>query len=297
MDMSQKSVNQQIRLWAILGPLMTLLIFSLYLVKQTPTSFSIALMALLGLLCCWQWRMKGLVLSLALVIGLLAYYFPGVDVTERFWFLGLAMATCLSLIVTVLSHEEIEGLIGGAHERLTKTRLRVAELVEEQKKERNEKERLTIDLDWLKEQKRDLEAKVEELEAKLKEKSDSQQITSHQELVPDRTQQLAEKYQVKRTAPSNGQSYEQLYKQLRQQFSEKGRLLDETRKELFAAQEKVACMTLEIEEMTKYKRDDYSCRLEQEFMALHGELENMDQMYRDEISELEGLVGALLSQN
>ena len=277
--MTKININRQIRFWAILGPLMTVLIFSLALVKQSPTSLSLGILAVGGLIGCWVWRMKGLLCSLVFVIGILAYNFPSVEMGERFWFLGLAMAISLSLIVTVLSYEEIEGLLRGLQRNFGKQ-------IQFHKQESIDREKLAIDLDWLKEQKDELESKLDFYQQEL--------IKKEEQLSQLQTQKMAEKYQVKRSEPS---SYESLYKQLRDQFSEKGRLLDQTRRELFAAKERVACMTRDYEEMTKYKRDDYSSHLEKEYMELYDEFETRDQMYRDEILGLEELVGALLARN
>jgi len=288
MELSEININKQIRFWAILGPFMTLLIFSLYLIKQSPTSLCLALMALCGLVCCWQWKMKGLIVSLVLIIGLLAFHFPSVEIGERFWFLGLAMATSLSLVVTVLSHEEIEGLLGSLEGTTHKHLQKISELTTLNQQGIAEREKLTIDLDWVTEQKSDLEAKLMAM------KQEHEQINSHN---LDEAQKLAEKYQVKASEQTSTDPYEKLYKQLQHQFSQKGVLLDQTRKELFAAQEQVACMSRDIEEMTKYKRDDYSVHLEKEIVDLFTELETRDKMYRDEITELEELVGALLQRN
>ncbi len=276
------NINKQIRFWAILGPLMTLLIFSLTLVKQSPTSFSLAILAVGGLICCLVWRMKGLLVSLAFVIAILAYNFSSVEVGERFWFLGLAMATSLSLIVTVLSHEEIEGLLRGVQRNFGKQ-------LQLHKQESQDREKLAIDLDWLRDQKEELESKLQFYQ---------QELTKKEDLIHQvQPQKMAEKYQVKRTPSFPSDHYEGLYKQLRDQFAEKGTLLDQTRKELFAVQEKVASMTRDYEEVTKYKRDDYCTHLEKEYMELYTELEMRDKMNRDEILELEGLVGALLERN
>jgi len=268
---------------------MTLMIFALTLVKQSPTSSALAFLAMGGLVSCWIWRMRGLLISLVFVIGILAYSFPSVEISERFWFLGLAMATALSLIVTVLSYEEIEILIT----RLQRT---FGKQLQAQKQEAQKREKLAIDRDWLLDQKEELESKLQnaletlaQKEERIREFDASPTVEPHEK--------MAEKYQIKASRNSPSAHYENLYKQLRNQFSEKGRILDQTRKELFAAQEKAACLARDVEEITTYKSDDYCTHLEKEFIELYQEFEFRDQMYRDEIAELEGLVGTLLKRN
>jgi len=302
------NIQKQIRFWSFLGPLMTLMIFALTLVKQSPTSSGLAFLAMGGLVSCWIWRMKGLLISLALVIGNLAYFFPTVEMSERFWFLGLAMATALSFIVTVLSYEEIETLVSRLQRSLGKQ-------LQAQKQEAQKQEKLAVDRDWLLDQKEELEKQLQSVKTVLAEKQKQIQkleavsTTAPREEIAEKSsaanpdsmtethEKMAEKYQVRTGEAASSHHYESLYKQLRNQFSEKGRLLDKTRRELFAAQEKAACLARDVEEITKYKSDDYYTRLEKEFIELYQELEMRDQMYRDEISELEGLVGVLMEQN
>ncbi|NGX57828.1 MAG: hypothetical protein K940chlam3_00724 [Chlamydiae bacterium] len=298
MESSKSKLNKKIRFWAILGPFLTLLIFSVYLIKQSPSSLPLAIMALGGLICCWQWRMKGLLISLALITAMLLFNFSTVLMGERFWFLGLAMATALSFVVTVLSYEEIEVLLKSMQYRSKKHLDKITDLTTLHKKGLAEKEKLMIDFDWLKDQKKDLETQIHEKDCMINSlRSEVEKIPTLNNQLQE-TQHLAEKYQVK--TPTQSQShdnFEHLYQQLRYQFSEKGKLLDQTRKELFAAQEKVTCLKRDMEEMTKYSGDHYSLQLEKDYVTLTRDLESQNKMYVEEITELECLVGALLQRN
>lgn len=319
MESSKSNLNNAIRFWAILGPFLILLIFSVYLIKQSPSHLPLIVIALGGLIGCWLWRMKGLLLSLGLIAGMLWFNFSQVQVGERFWFLGLAMAAALSFVVTVLSYEEIESLLEGIFFRFQRNRDKIDEVTAKHRQIVIEKEKLIVDLEWQKDHVKDFESRQKEAEARVaslesviqtqgKELEDKErvinQLRSEADIIPtlhhelQEAKRLAEKYQVKpESKPEANNHYENLYQQLRRQFSEKGKVLDQTRKELFEAQEKVACLSKDMEEMVTYSGGDCSLQLEKDFVTMIRELESQNQMYEEEIAQLQELVETLLQRN
>jgi septal ring factor EnvC (AmiA/AmiB activator) len=308
MDTATNSIGRKIKFWSILGPFMTLLIFLVYLVKLSPSHLYLSLVALGGIGLCWQWKMKGLAVSLVILAGLLFASFSSVAVAERFWFVGLAMASALSFVVTALSYEEIEILLTSDREASKNRLSHIAALDEKlntfQKTWNDEKEKLLADLNWTEEKKKDCEAKCSELELKL-ENAELQNEKLAEEVEAYKGEraasQMAEKYQVERTvlpkeeAPAD--NYEPLYRQLRKQFEEKGKVLDDTRRELFATKESLALMKKELEEKTTFGQDDCYLKLEKDFIVLSQDYDRLDRLYREEVTELHGLVGSLLEQN
>ncbi len=106
---------------------------------------------------------------------------------------------------------------------------------------------------------------------------------------------MVEKYQVQVEASAD--TYESLYRQLRQQFHEKGRILDDTRKELFATKEHLASLKKELDEKMTFGQDDCYLKLEKDFITLNQEFDRLDILYREEVSELHSLVGSLFERN
>ncbi|MFI5343944.1 MAG: hypothetical protein ACHQUC_06965 [Chlamydiales bacterium] len=90
---------------------------------------------------------------------------------------------------------------------------------------------------------------------------------------------------------SNTRGVECLYIQLRKQFQEKSEVLDQTRKELFAAQEALLCLEKEQEEKEIFSQTESEAVLLHEYSKLLTDYESMQQ----EIECLESLVGCLIN--
>ncbi len=93
-------------------------------------------------------------MSLLLLSGLLLITFSSVAAHDRFWFLGLAMASALSFVVTALSVEEIEILLKKDREHSKSRLVHIEKLSVLQKQWASEKEKLLADLNWNNEQRR-----------------------------------------------------------------------------------------------------------------------------------------------
>ncbi len=71
--------------------------------------------------------------------------------------------------------------------------------------------------------------------------------------------------------------YHAMYLQLRQQFDEKSKILDDTRRELFHCQEKLNVVTRELDELLIHGESETEAKLIQHILELDQELELLDQ--------------------
>jgi hypothetical protein len=102
--------RNQLLFWAQLGP-MTLL---LTLLAATPLvgRFDLPIIAILGSLCCWRWRMRALGGVLCVLIGWVAWQLTSIPQEQRFWYLGVGIAIALGFMVLCLAFDEVKAAIG-----------------------------------------------------------------------------------------------------------------------------------------------------------------------------------------
>ncbi len=86
---------------------------------------------------------------------------------------------------------------------------------------------------------------------------------------------------------------EGLYHQLQGQFAEKSKILDDTRRELFHAQEKAAVLQKDMDEVQKFGVNNADERLYKMLASLEREMELKERSARSEISALEDIVSIL----
>lgn len=120
-----------------------------------------------------------------------------------------------------------------------------------------------------------------------------QEILRLQELrVKEQKQPTAEpKLEVVEDRPSH---YEAMYRQLKQQFEEKSLTLDNTRKELFIAQDTLATLQKAQEENLEPTAEEK--HLMQELVALQDKLDNLKRTQEEELVGYEEVIQGLLNQ-
>jgi chromosome segregation ATPase len=109
-QIKEKNIEQQIQLWAIAGPFVTLLTLLVSMMKASPMQPSFAVCLLLGLPLCWKWKLKGLAISMGLLLGTIAFYVVDLDFSACLWSAGLGVSATLSFLVTALSFDEVSAL-------------------------------------------------------------------------------------------------------------------------------------------------------------------------------------------
>lgn len=94
---------------------------------------------------------------------------------------------------------------------------------------------------------------------------------------------------------SNARRVECMYEQLKIQFQEKSFVLDQTRRELFLAEEKALAIQKKLEELEIYSQTESEALLLKEFTGAVRDFEKAKCDYENEIQELQELVSLLLT--
>ena len=90
---------------------------------------------------------------------------------------------------------------------------------------------------------------------------------------------------------------EGLYQQMRDQFAEKSKVLDSTRRELFLAQEKCSSLQKELEEREVFGNYDVEQSLYHQLSISEAELSKQVHSFNVEISQLHNFISVLLDQS
>lgn len=98
------------------------------------------------------------------------------------------------------------------------------------------------------------------------------------------------------TPGRNTRGVEAMYSQLKQQFQEKSQILDETRKELFQAQEQLLVLQKELEEHQYFTLSENEWLLQRDLTCLAKEMEEIQDQNQQELDMMYGLIGDLLAK-
>lgn len=143
---SERNIERQVQNWALLGPFLTLFTLFVILVRISPEDLLLPVSALVGVLVCWKWKLKGLAFSLGTLAAIILYQYPDIPVEDRFWQVGLGMALALGFVVTALSFEEVEEIVRGIHEESTNRLQHLWRLDEKLKNTQNSRKEIEDDL-------------------------------------------------------------------------------------------------------------------------------------------------------
>lgn len=326
-------------LWGFLGPLFALSSATLLYVKEVEDFHFILLATLIGLSLTWVFRLKGLIISLALLV---AFSLTLKGDVPLLWTLGALASMALAFLLTYLTLDDAEEKVLRWQKNLTmrETEVKTADTkvislekeLEQAKKEYTsleqvqeltriellsalaEQETLKEEITKLSHAKRKLEEEFEDqtfrLEGKRKlieklqnESALNQEMAEHietltreKDLLESTLSRLQAELEEKSAIPQVQQveappatepEYRRLfglYKQLREQFTEKTALLDQTRRELFLANEKVALFEKEMSEIHLHEQPHVE--------RLAVQLEDAQK----EVAHLEELVSNLLQE-
>lgn len=268
MENDHQRLENRIIYWTIIGPLSVFGVLIVSLFKGNVHQLYMPVIAAGGVFLCWKWRMKGLYGSVAALACLLLCQWFYASAIDRFWFLGISISYSLALVATVLAFQEVAELIGFQHVE-SNGRLDNLWRLDEKLKQAQEHWRT---------ERQGLVQKIQEISAELAEKEslastweEAVKIVRHdldasqlyqdrllEELYEKRTEMAAmrEKLQPQETAKQGDyvllerqlRHAEGKYGQLRDQFEEKSRILDATRKELFHSQDRATELEKELAE-------------------------------------------------
>ena len=277
----------QVKLWAIVGPLICL--FSLFVisVKSFQVPFFLPFTILLGMPVCWRWRLWGWGGMTLFLLGCLAYEYPLVPLEERFWLMGMSISNIIALLITALSFEEVEMQIESLGvesrsrlENLWKVDEKKQVIEEELQKYKDEVKNLKIKVRSFQKL---VDLSTDEMHSSRVEYDKAMQELSH---LKDENTKLTEALAKAESDPP----MEAKYLQLREQFREKSKVLVETRRQLFISNENLARLQREVDEEKWYSVSEVELLLEKHLLALSKEKEALEQDHQKEVEALQSLV-------
>lgn len=117
---ADKSIERQVHVWAMIGPIITVTLLLIILLKASfrQPSFHLQILAaatVVGILLTWQWKERGFVASLGVLILSLSvsFYHSSIPGSEWLWMLGGIASAVLTWIITSLSSVEVHSLLSG----------------------------------------------------------------------------------------------------------------------------------------------------------------------------------------
>lgn len=110
MDAVGRKVESQVQFWSLLGPFLVLLSIAVLLFKVS-IHWYFPVSALIGIPLCVKWKMKGMAIALCTLLVLSGIGYQNLELDDRYWHVGLALAMAFSFIVMTLSLEEVQGLV------------------------------------------------------------------------------------------------------------------------------------------------------------------------------------------
>lgn len=106
LNAKQKQLENRIEAWTIAGPLIMVLTLLVVLINPLYHQLSLPVIALLGLICCWKWKIPGLALSLTILFSFSIYQL--IQYPDKIlWNASLSSAIGLTFCITALSYKEI----------------------------------------------------------------------------------------------------------------------------------------------------------------------------------------------
>lgn len=111
MSSVEQRVENQVQFWSLLGPFLLLLTIAVLLFKLS-AHWYFPLSALIGIPLCVKWKLKGMAAALSCLFAISLFSYQELELDERYWHVGMALAMAFSFIILTLSLEEVEGLVG-----------------------------------------------------------------------------------------------------------------------------------------------------------------------------------------
>jgi DNA repair exonuclease SbcCD ATPase subunit len=278
----------QVQFWAIIGPFISLLTLFVFLVKGSVTPGYLPLLLLIGVPLAWMWKLKGFTVSVVVLSIVLIFHYGEIPLEERFWHLGMGISIAMCLLITALSFEEVGALIEGLKvesrsrlENLWKVdeRLQFAEGELKKKKERIKELNIKVRsyqklLDSSTEELVDLRTSQDNLKEELT------RITKEKEEIEEEVQKWKEMASVGTLS----------------QNEETEQVLDQIRKELLIANERVCTLEREKDEMKMTELSDVEHLLEKQLRQMEQERAEKEVEHEREIETLQNMLSGFLKK-
>lgn len=326
-----KPVDRQIQFWSMLGPICVLSTIAVLLYKLTD-HWHFPLCALIGIPLCIKWKMQGMIATLGALLIFTAIKYPDIEMSERYWHVGLSLAMAFSFIVLTLSLEEAQSVVKTLQNE-SKSRLDNCLMLDEKLKNADrawemEKEALQCSVESLsqalsktteekqtfykiahltKDELLQVREQHEQLLqahtyratqiAHLQEKLDTAELAVQNFVDTDAQKEICKLQKdltaLKAAFPSDDTHH--LYRQLKKQFEEKTEVLAKTRQELFSLSEERLKHQREIEESAL----DFPKEVrawQENCLQLCQKLESEQKKHQQEVDNLFSLIEELLRQ-
>ena len=111
MDSLIGNLKSRIQFWAVLGPVILLASLLVILSEPMPGSTLLALLAVVGIPACWQWRSQGAGAATALIVLAVIFQVPSLQSSEIYWLVGLALSMTVGFFVSALCMDEVDSML------------------------------------------------------------------------------------------------------------------------------------------------------------------------------------------
>ena len=283
----------QVKLWAIVGPLICLFSLFVVAVKNSQVPFYLPLSLLIGMPVCWRWRLWGWGGMTLFLLGCLTYEYHQIPLEDRFWLIGISFSSSLALLITALSFEEVETQIESLW---VESRSRLENLWKVDERKQAIEEELAASKDEVKNLKfkvrsfqKLVDLSTEEMHAA---RVNYERSINELEQLKDENAKLMDLLEKVENDPP----MEAKYRQLREQFRQKSQVLTETRRELFLANEKISRMQREFDEEKWYSIGEVEESLEKHILALSKENEAQEKEHQREVEALQSLIDQFIQK-
>lgn len=286
------SVEKRIQVWSIIGPASLAITLYVIIVTAPTSNEALPILAIAGFLASWIGRINGLGISLIALTTIAAVNCAASGFQFPLWYLGVFATLATAWIAIALGREEIDTLLHLqncsqkqseeiAISKLVASENELFQANEEIAALRKQGEQYPHALRHLQyEHAKALAAVRKDLDLALQDNEELLQKQAYvaQEIEALKKEKALLEAQVKEAVITGDPStslgralcrVEGMYKQLQQQYAEKSDWLDQTRKELFHAQEQLAVLQKEKEEETVFNSPPWHPYVESLIIDLH----------------------------
>ncbi len=341
---------------ALLGPLLMIATLFVIFIYPKTLSYQMPLAAICGLILCYRWAWKGVLIALAGLGGIAAYYLHSTPNIDWLFVSTLAFSFGATFVVTALtldeSHQSFKTLSKEAEAQRQEGLQATEAAKQNQAKTQAEKAKLTVDLDEAHKSLRECFKKEQSLEKLIAVARDEitymheqnqqllqelhqakEQPSKHQEVIQiedSRVEQLSNDLAAKNALLESLQTeisilkqekqllegslttlstqceeepvdlqevtrLQGLNKQIREQFNEKSKVLDQTRQELFKTQEQLSVFEKEMAEERLNREQEIANAVHSVLDNSEKEIAKVESVYKEEIEALQSIIDNLVA--
>lgn len=111
MNTTVKKIESPIQFWSMLGPLFVILTMCVVVIRSSSGQWGLPLVALSGILICYQWKWRGFAVACVSVVAVAVYHVLSIQADDLIWTCLLTLSILSSFLVTVLFLDESQGVL------------------------------------------------------------------------------------------------------------------------------------------------------------------------------------------